>query len=296
MKEKPRNNENLPDNLEKPLSAYGYSRFTEPLTKVAASAIEAGASAVAISCYAGVWGAQRFLAKIREKVGGQPFGKAEGQAEFEDGLVLAGVSLSAIRERVRGMLARTAARQTGKEASGDSALLVSNELIGTHCLKSGFFGGLTSAPGTLPGMGTLGTVTVTLSADLLYLLRTQVELCYGISVAYGVEMEEKELRAVAMALIGYSGSNEAVRDINALVIREIIDQAARNYLAAGMNKAITLLLQKMGTKSSGRLIKALPLIGIPIGASVNVATIKTVGNNAKAYFSALKSEGAADGI
>jgi len=276
------------DGREEPLSEYGYSGLTGPLGRIASATVKACASAVAVSCYAGFLGIQKTLGKIQGKGG-------EGPEGFQNGLVLAGVSLPGIRNQVQGMLAQIRRGETFGEST-DYASLVSDQLIRKHSLKTGFFGGLTSAPGTLPGMGTLGTVTVTLTADLVHLLRAQVELCYGVSAAYGVKMTDEELQAVALALIGYSGSAEAAHNINAQVIRQIIDQAAQTYLATGMKKAVTILLQKIGSRSSGRLVKALPFLGIPLGVSINVASIRLLGNNAKAYFNTLREEGPANEI
>lgn len=202
-----------------------------------------------------------------------------------DLLILTGTSLPDIRKSVREMVEELTIQDSG-ESNRRISYKVSNKLIKKTALKSGAYGGLYASPGTLPVVGTLGTLVISLTADLVHLLRTQIELCYGIAAAYDVDMDEEELQAVTLALIGFSGTAEAFKGISATVIRESIDKIATGHLRMGIGKAAATLSRKMGLQTTGKMTRLIPFLGIPFCASINIASTLIVGKQALKYFSA----------
>lgn len=154
-------------------------------------------------------------------------------------------------------------------------------------MKTGAFGSLTGAPAALPVIGTIGTALVGTTADLAYLLRTQIELCYAISAAYDAGIDEEELKAVTLALLGFSGSAEMVKGIATSTFKRIVDAATARYLKKGIAKAAAEVFSKITPRLLGRAYKLIPLINIPLSASINIASTMIVGNQARKYFSAL---------
>jgi hypothetical protein len=258
-----------------------------PLLQGIASALNMFGTAIVVTRDASAIGIEKISGAVKNKL--SPIRATGDKSDInhwlEDMLFLTGTSLPDIRNSVREMVEEYEMSGSG-ESSQRISYEVSSRLIKKCALRSGAFGGLSASPATLPGIGTLGTLFVSLTADLVHLLRTQIELCYGIAAAYNVSMDEEELQAVALALIGFSGTAEAVKGISAVVIRETIDKAAAGHLQTGMGRAATALARKMGLQTSSRLTRLIPFLGITFCASINIASTMMVGNQARRYFSA----------
>lgn len=199
-------------------------------------------------------------------------------------LALSGMSLLSIRNEVSDMMGEYDLREGGAPRRYAS-YRISSRLIRKAAVKTGVFGGLISAPATLPGIGTLGTLFVGITADLAYLIKKQIELCYAISAAYEVFMDEEELKAISLALLGFSGSAEAVKGIAARGVRGIIDEITVGYLKKGINESAADLSGTLGPRILGKAYKVVPLLGIPLSASINISSTMIVGNQARKYFS-----------
>lgn len=167
---------------------------------------------------------------------------------------------------------------------------VSRELITKTMIKAGSFGGLTSMPASIPGIGTIGTILLGASADLIYLIKIHIELCYAISAAYDIDMDHDELKAVTLAILGFTASTQALKGISAGVLKNSIDNMAEIYLKKGVRESSVDVGEKIAPRLLKRGYKIIPFLGIPIGASINVASTYMVGMRAKQYFSECKPE------
>ncbi|HIJ59240.1 MAG TPA: hypothetical protein HPP56_01285 [Nitrospirae bacterium] len=210
---------------------------------------------------------------------------------FQNLLVASGAYLPPIKSRVKVMLAEYDLKCACQQPKKFRAYRVSGKLIKQAALKSAGIGGLTGIPANLPLLGTIGTVLVGSAVDFYYLMRVQVELCYSISVAYEVEMDEEELKAVTLALLGFSGSAEAFKAITSTVMRKMIDELAQNYLRNGIAKASSDVAVRLIPRLMQSNFKYLPFLGIPLSASINVVSTMTVGNHARRYFNIISEGG-----
>lgn len=161
---------------------------------------------------------------------------------------------------------------------------VSGKLIKKAALKACGVGGITAASAVLPGIGTLSALLAGTATDLAYVTRVQMDLCYGISAAYEVEMDHEELKAVAVSLIGFSGSTLAAKHVAAASLKNIIDGTASVFLKSGFSKAGVELFEKMSPRLLVRTFKLIPFAGIPLNGSINAALVMSVGKHAKKYF------------
>ncbi len=202
-------------------------------------------------------------------------------------LLISGISLPVIKKNISQI--KDSLEIESSKPSENISDLISDKLIKRSIIKVGAIGGLTSIPGIIPGIGSVVGLTVALTADIMHLVRTQIELCCSIAFAYDIETNEETLTAMALAIIGFSGNRDAFKNISASILREIIDQSVSRYLQIGIEKAATSLFNKLGIKISSRITKILPILGIPIGAAINIASTKNIGNYAKKYFSELKN-------
>lgn len=161
---------------------------------------------------------------------------------------------------------------------------VSSKLIKKNAFKAGAMGSATSIPATIPVLGTIGTAVFGISADISYLIRTQVELCYAIAFAYQAKIDSEELKAVVLALIGFSSTREIVREIAATTVKNSINGAARKHMVIGLEKASLDIGEKISTRIIRKSYKLLPFISMPVSAAINIAAVMMVGNQARKYF------------
>jgi uncharacterized protein (DUF697 family) len=199
-------------------------------------------------------------------------------------LGLSGKALPAIREEVRDMI-REARQVDGDNPERDLLFQVSSRLIKRSALRAGAVGSITATPAALPVIGTLGTAIIGTTADLSYLIRTQIELCYAISVVYDTHIDEEELKAITLSLLGFSGTGRMVKEIANSTLRNIVDAIAARYIKKGVTGAAAKVAAKITPRLVGRAYKLIPFIGIPLSASINIASTMMVGNQARKYFS-----------
>ena len=199
-----------------------------------------------------------------------------------------GDALPEIRETVRKMMETNGPLQGETPTAEDMQRLsrqVSGSLIRQTAMKTAVIGGITAAPVAIPGIGAIGTAVVGISADFTYLIRKQVWLCYGISAAYDIQMHEEELKAIILALLGFSGTGQLSKEVAARAVKEMVDATASRFLRKGIlwsaSEVAAILTPRMARKS----YKFIPFLGMPFSASVNIASTIMVGNRAREYFS-----------
>lgn len=204
---------------------------------------------------------------------------------FDNLLTMSGTYLPGIRSSVQTLMNEYDLKHGGAKPRKYRAYQVSSRLIRQAAFKTAGMGGLTSIPAALPVVGTLGTVLVGSAVDLYYLLRVQIELCYAVSEAYEATMDEDELKAVTLAILGFSGSAETLKVVAASTMRRAIDEMAEGYLRSGLARASTEVAERLIPRLLRGTYRIIPFLGIPLSASINIASTLTVGNQARKYFS-----------
>ena len=143
----------------------------------------------------------------------------------------------------------------------DKAALA-KRLIRDKALQTGAVGATTSAAGTIPGLGTLTSVTLGVTADVVATFRLQVELVMELAHLMGYEMSRAERRTAILAITGLgAGLDTAVKAVGTKVMTHVGEEYAE--------KAI---------------LKAIPIVGLLASAGVNVLATRVVGDRALAYF------------
>ncbi|MBF0568260.1 MAG: hypothetical protein HQK95_05270 [Nitrospirae bacterium] len=204
---------------------------------------------------------------------------------FDKILTVSGTYLPSIRQEVKEMINEYDLAHGGTKPHKYIAYAIGSKLIKNAAIKAGGIGGLTSIPAALPVVGSFGTALIGGAVDLAIVLRMQVELCYALSVAYDVNMDDDELKAAALALVGFSGSAAAAKAVTAGVLRKTVDTLAEDYIKTGLARAAAEVAEKVVPRLLSKWYKFLPVLGIPLGISVNVATTMMIGNQARKYFS-----------
>ena len=235
------------------------------------------------------------IGTVKEKLGVKSDEPAEKTDWLAKALGIYGDALPEIRDKV-GKMMETHEPDRGEKCTADEmqrlSRRVSDSLIRRTAMKTGTVGGITAAPVAIPGIGALGTAVVGISADFTYLIRKQVWLCYGISAAYDIRMEEEELKAVILALLGFSGSGQLSKEIAVRAVKEMVNATASRFLKKGIVWSASEVAAILTPRMVGKSYKFIPFLGMPLSASVNIASTIMVGNHARKYFG---SEDSGDG-
>jgi hypothetical protein len=229
------------------------------------------------------WDMKRLRCMTKNPLSRGPFGESRNGRWLIRVFGLSGKALPAIREEVGEMIRsfRLAYRDRSEE---DISYNVCSRLIKQSAIKAGAIGSVTATPAALPVIGTLGTLIVGTTADFAYLIRKQVELCYAISAVYDTSIDEEELQAITLALLGFSGTGQMVKEIAASTLRNIVDATTARYLKRGVTEAAAEVAAKITPRLLGRAYKLIPFISIPLSASINITSTMIVGSQARKYF------------
>lgn len=239
-----------------------------------------------IMCYAGALGAQKVYSVVKRGLGPErlPDDDSLETSWLEDIFISVTDSLPVIWRDV--LVLKREIEVTVEVDDDKLAYLISNRLIKKSMIKSGVWGGMSAVPAAFPGIGSLIVTVAELGVDFYLLLKTQIELCYGIAIAYQSEMTDEELQAVTMALLGFSNDDEKIDRASSLMIKTSVDRVATKYLRVGLHKAALTLSSRLGLKVGSRAARVIPVLGVPLSASLNIASTRKVGARARKYFSA----------
>jgi uncharacterized protein (DUF697 family) len=204
---------------------------------------------------------------------------------FDRILTLSGTYLPQIKSDVNDLMEEFDLKMGGDKPQKYISYAVSSKLMKRAAFKAAGIGGLTTLPMTIPIIGAIGTVLAGSVIDLALVLRIQIELCFAISAAYGVDLDEDELKAITLALLGFSGSSQAFKATAAGLIRGTVDELAQNYINRGVEVATVEFAERLIPRMLKKYYRYIPYIGVPLGAAFNLASTMTVGNHARKYFS-----------
>jgi uncharacterized protein (DUF697 family) len=162
----------------------------------------------------------------------------------------------------------------------DPALLdvMSRRLIATFSNRSAIAGGLTALPATLPGVGTVVTITGGALVDMALMLRHEVELAMCLTHLYGYDIRDEKQRWLAYLLAGAS-TYEAKSGRNYFVdLADAQLEAMTLYTPRQLSKIMATVLGKLALLSVSRgFVKGLPFVGIVVGLSANKLLTTNVG-------------------
>lgn len=187
-----------------------------------------------------------------------------------------------IVERVEAARARTGA--------WDDPDTVAPELIASYSNKSAVLGGATAIPAMLPGLGTAATLALGPFADMVLLLKIEAELCLALAAARGHDIHDPAERQLAFLLAAVNTA-EVAKDRS--VLRDAVDvsgTAIWNYAPRRVSKLLVHAIAILAAIHLSRnLLRAIPVIGVAVGAGMNKVLTKRVGKKA---YAALKTRDA----
>ncbi len=175
-------------------------------------------------------------------------------------------------------VSREAARAELPGSEAQCRELVATRLIGEYSNRSALAGGLTALPAVLPGIGTGVALVGGFFADVALVLKHEVELVLCLTYLYGYDIREPRERWLAYVMAGArvyearTGRNYYVD----LVEAEL--DALPRYAPRQISKLALTILGRLALVSVSKgLVRALPFVGIFVGASTNKLLTSSVG-------------------
>lgn len=174
----------------------------------------------------------------------------------------------------------TLRRARNVHSDDESAALesASSEVIRHFSRRTAVSGGLSALPALIPGVGTLAAVAGGALADMGMMLKFEVEMALVLSHLYGFDITQEEERNLAflMASVSTYDAKSGGNVLSDVVQAEGI--AIWKYTPRQVAKMLIIVLTKLALLQVGKgLVRAVPLVGIAVGSSMNKVLTQRVG-------------------
>lgn len=153
------------------------------------------------------------------------------------------------------------------------------EVVGHYSNLCAVSGAATALPAAVPGLGTVVALTGGALADVALLLKFEVEMALVLTHLYGYDIRDEKERQLAFLLASVN-TYDAKSGRNFFVdVAEAEGHALWSYAPREISKLLVIVLAKLAVSSIGKgLARAIPFVGIAVGASVNKVLTARVGN------------------
>jgi hypothetical protein len=162
-----------------------------------------------------------------------------------------------------------------EDATRDAAAF---EVVRHFSNRSALSGGLAALPALVPGAGTLVAALGGTLADMCFMLKFEVEMALVLSHLYGYDITGQHERQLAFLLASVS-TYDAKRERGTVAdLAETQGIAFWKYAPREASKMLVSVMTKIALLSVSKgLLRALPLVGIAVGSSMNKVLTNRVG-------------------
>lgn len=171
---------------------------------------------------------------------------------------------------------RAKAKKLGDESK--TIAEAASEVVRHYSNLSAVSGGATALPAMLPGIGTAVALTGGALADVALILKFEVEMALVLTHLHGWDIRDEKERQLAFLMASVS-TYDAKSGRNFFVdIAEAEGQALWSYAPREVSKLLAMTLTKLAVSGVGKgLARAVPFVGIAVGASLNKVLTGRVG-------------------
>jgi uncharacterized protein (DUF697 family) len=171
------------------------------------------------------------------------------------------------------------AKAQGETLKGDSLReATAQELVRHYSNRAAIAGGAAGLPALIPGWGSLVAAVGGTFAELTLLLKWEVEMALALSHLYDFDIDKPTERQLAFLAASVGTYDATGRSFVGDVLR-LEGTALWNY---GPRRIARLLVQALAALAAAYLwrgfIKAIPVLGMIVGSSVNKVLTKKVGD------------------
>jgi uncharacterized protein (DUF697 family) len=170
-------------------------------------------------------------------------------------------------------------RQLERGGGGDRDALC-GLLIEHYSDRTGLSGGLTALPAVVPGVGTATALSAGALADVALLLKYEVEMALALAHAFGRDITQRAERARALLLASVKVHDDRTEGNFLLDVAEAQAEAVLSYAPRQAAKLTLIVLGRLALAQAGKsFFRALPIVGVVLGASVNKGLTTRVGRS-----------------
>lgn len=155
---------------------------------------------------------------------------------------------------------------------------VARALVKSYSNRAAIAGGASALPGLIPGWGSLVAAVGGTFAELTLLLKWEVEMALCLSHLYGFDIDQPSERQLAFLMASVGTYDAGGKNFFADVAR-LEGTAIWNYAPRRVVRLVAQALAALGAMYLWRgLFKAIPVIGIGLGAGMNKVLTQKVGD------------------
>lgn len=154
-------------------------------------------------------------------------------------------------------------------------LKVGKKIIEHYSNYAGLTGGVASLPSMFPGLGSFLALVGTSAADVICMLKFEVEMTLCLCHLAGFNIENERDRQLAFTLASVSSYDVLASDNKALDAASLIGAAFWDYSMRQLGKYLLTIIGRMICINISRtlilknVMRAVPVIGVFVGTSVN---------------------------
>jgi hypothetical protein len=174
-------------------------------------------------------------------------------------------------------LRRARERDLGGEGATREA--AAEEVVRHFSTRTAITGGLAAAPSLIPGVGSLVAAVGGTLADIGMVLKYEVEMALVLSHLYGFDITRPAERQIAFLLASVSTYDEQSGGNFVTEVARAGGDALWNYAPREVSKMLLSVMTKLALLklSRGLLARALPVVGIAVGSTMNRVLTRRVG-------------------
>ena len=206
---------------------------------------------------------------------GQPADDAEGR-KLLTAVERILASSASIRATVEGVQATVKSANDGLKGT-ELRDAVAQALVKHYSDRAAIAGGASALPGLIPGWGSLVAAVGGTFAELTLLLKWEVEMALALSHLYGFDIDQPTERQLAFLMASVGTYDAGGRNFFADVAR-LEGTALWNYAPRHLARLLAQAVAAVAAMYIWRgFLKAIPVLGIGIGAGVNKVLTGKVG-------------------
>ena len=175
---------------------------------------------------------------------------------------------------------------------------VASSIVSHYSNRSAISGGMTAIPGIIPGVGTVLAAVGGALADVVLMLKYEVEMAMALTHLYGFDIRESGERQLAFLLASVNtyrvkSSRKGDPDLGLVDLGLTTGTAIWKYTPREISKALLMVMTSLVLLSLPKgFFRAIPLVGVVVGGSVNKVLTTRVGQFCKDQLEIRKKEAA----
>ena len=153
------------------------------------------------------------------------------------------------------------------------------EIIAHYAKRASLSGGVSGLPAMLPGVGSLIGFVGAAALDLVYMLKFEVEMSLCLFHLAGFDIAQERIRKLAITIVTVASNDVLKTKKKEVDMAALIGAAFWDYSVRQLSRHLLTTISRILVISVSRqFVRALPLVGVVVGATVNKVMINRTGN------------------